>query len=113
MVFYTILDNDGGDDNQTLLDVNFHAVDDSFDSPCVVRIKESDRKITNNFDKFRLLMWKNFLLQYRHKVQTFIQILIPILFTTILVFVRSLIEPEVNAQNTTFHSFEIDQFRPL
>lgn len=29
---------------------------------------------TTNFDKFRLLMWKNFLIQWRHKVRTFLEI---------------------------------------
>lgn len=62
----------------------------------------------NHFEKFRLLMWKNFLLQSRHKVQTFIQILIPILFTSLLILIRSLVEPEVVSQNTFYSPFAIN-----
>ncbi|KAF2894182.1 hypothetical protein ILUMI_11989 [Ignelater luminosus] len=41
-------------------------------------------------EKFMLLMWKNFLLQWRHPIQTVIEILIPLTFTSLLVVFRSL-----------------------
>ncbi|KAF5294595.1 hypothetical protein FQA39_LY13354 [Lamprigera yunnana] len=48
----------------------------------------------NKLDKFLLLMWKNFLLQWRHPLQTIIEILSPIIFTLVLVILRALVQPE-------------------
>ncbi|XP_060519226.1 phospholipid-transporting ATPase ABCA3 isoform X2 [Cylas formicarius] len=48
----------------------------------------------NKFDKFRLLMWKNWLLQYRKPLQTIIEIIAPVLFSIILVVIRSLVDPK-------------------
>lgn len=45
-------------------------------------------------NKFMLLMWKNWLLQWRHPIQTLVEILAPVLFATVLVIFRSLVEPE-------------------
>lgn len=45
-------------------------------------------------DKFMLLMWKNFLIQWRHPKQTLVEILAPVLFTSLLVIVRSLVDPD-------------------
>nr|XP_022919055.1 ATP-binding cassette sub-family A member 3-like isoform X1 [Onthophagus taurus] len=47
-----------------------------------------------NFHKFRLLFWKNYLLQRRHPIQTLIFILVPVLFVALLVFIRRLVNPE-------------------
>ncbi|KAB0796416.1 hypothetical protein PPYR_10477 [Photinus pyralis] len=47
-----------------------------------------------NLEKFSLLMWKNVLLQWRHPVQTLVEIAAPVLFTLILVIARSLVSPE-------------------
>lgn len=46
--------------------------------------------------KFQLLMWKNWVLQYRKPLQTVIEILAPVLFSILLVVVRSLVEPELH-----------------
>ncbi|KAK5642705.1 hypothetical protein RI129_008872 [Pyrocoelia pectoralis] len=46
------------------------------------------------WEKFWLLMWKNFLLQWRHPIQTIVEIAAPILFTLILVIFRSLVSPK-------------------
>lgn len=97
------------DDTQTF-QVNFQASDNSDDIHN--RIEECDRKAATIFDKFRLLMWKNFLLQRRHKMQTIVQILIPLLFTANLLFVRSLVKPEIGTQNTKFNAFDITELRP-
>lgn len=53
-------------------------------------------------------MWKNILLQRRHKMQTIIQILMPILFTANLLFMRSLVEPEIDRNNTFYNHFDVD-----
>lgn len=53
-------------------------------------------------------MRKNGLLQLRHKFQTIIQIVIPILFTANLLVVRSLIAPIIDTNNTTYNAFDVD-----
>ncbi|XP_055298016.1 phospholipid-transporting ATPase ABCA3-like isoform X5 [Sitodiplosis mosellana] len=72
-----------------------------------------DRKMANNFDKFRLLMWKNFLLQYRHKIQTAAEIMVPVLFSVILILIRSIVDPDIYPNNTIYNSFDISDLRPL
>jgi len=42
---------------------------------------------------FSLLMWKNTLLQRRHPVQSLIEIGAPVVFSVLLVVVRSLVDP--------------------
>lgn len=39
-----------------------------------------------------MLMWKNWLIQWRHKVQTIVEILMPVLCTSILIVLRALVE---------------------
>lgn len=51
--------------------------------------------MTTRWDKFKLLMWKNWLLQWRHKIQTIFEILIPVLFSALLVLIRSLVTPDI------------------
>lgn len=41
-------------------------------------------------------MWKNWLLQYRKPFQTLLEILAPVIFTIVLVVIRSLVDPESN-----------------
>ena len=50
-------------------------------------------KMANNFDKFRLLMWKNFLIQYRHKTRTIFECSVFTIFffpLLIIVYVNNL-----------------------
>lgn len=47
-------------------------------------------------DKFLLLMWKNWLLQYRKPIQTLVEIIAPVLFSLLLVVIRSLADPELH-----------------
>lgn len=66
-----------------------------------------------NWEKFRLLTWKNFLLQWRRKLQTVIEILVPVLFSALLVFIRSLVIPEIYPNATVYQPFPIDNLDPL
>lgn len=68
---------------------------------------------TNNWDKFRLLMWKNFKLQWRHKIQMIVEIAVPVLFNALLVLIRSLVEPEVYPNPTHYQPFHINTLDPL
>lgn len=58
-------------------------------------------------------MWKNWLLQYRHKIQTIIEILVPVLFNALLVIIRSLVEVETFPDNTYFQPVSINSLSPL
>lgn len=71
------------------------------------------RKMASNFDKFRLLMWKNSLLQWRHPIQTIIEIMIPVLFSAILLMIRSIVSPDVYSSPTTYQPFRINTLNPL
>lgn len=57
-----------------------------------------------------LLMWKNWLLQWRHPFQTAVEILAPVLFSALLVLIRSLVETTNYTDNTTFKPFDIPQY---
>ena len=64
--------------------------------------------VASGFEKFRLLTWKNWMIQYRHPIQTVVELAIPILCCSLLVLIRGLVEirqyPEYRYEpmNTTF-----------
>ena len=45
---------------------------------------------TSGWDKFLLLMWKNWTSQKRHKVQIIVEIVLPVVFVSLLVIIREL-----------------------
>lgn len=45
----------------------------------------------SSWDKFVLLLWKNWLLQRKHKIQVLVELFIPVLFTTLIVLLRVLV----------------------
>lgn len=57
------------------------------------------------WDKFSLLFWKNWLLQSRHRLQTVIEILVPVIFCALLVVIRSLVVAEIIDHNTKYDPF--------
>ncbi|GJQ88075.1 hypothetical protein Trydic_g13088 [Trypoxylus dichotomus] len=67
--------------------------------------------VRQNWDKFLLLTWKNWLLQWRHPVQTILEILAPVLFAALLILVRGLISPEERPKKI-FSPFELHTFTP-
>ncbi|CAH0579245.1 unnamed protein product [Chrysodeixis includens] len=48
----------------------------------------------SSFDKLKLLIWKNFLLQRRHKWQTIFEIASPVIFSLFLILTRCLVDPK-------------------
>lgn len=61
-------------------------------------------------NKFQLLMWKNFLLQYHHPIQTLLDVLLPVLFCGILIVLRMNIKTDVVKTNTIYPSYAPDSF---
>ena len=50
---------------------------------------------TSNWQKFRLLLWKNYILQKRHLIQTILEIILPLVFVVVLVIVRDVVNSDV------------------
>lgn len=50
----------------------------------------------SSFEKLKLLVWKNFLLQRRHKWQTIFEVASPVIFSLFLILVRCLVNPQSN-----------------
>lgn len=48
----------------------------------------------SNFEKLKLLVWKNFVLQKRHKWQTIFEIASPVIFSLFLILIRCLVDPQ-------------------
>jgi ATP-binding cassette subfamily A (ABC1) protein 3 len=48
--------------------------------------------MTSSFGKFYLLLWKNYKIQTRHKIQAIFEIGVPIAFIILLAFLRGLVE---------------------
>lgn len=69
--------------------------------------------MTTKWEKFCLLMWKNFLLQRRHKLQTFLEIIIPALFSLLVVMIRSLVDPDVYEENTIYKPLGLNSMSDL
>lgn len=61
-----------------------------------------------NWDKFRLVLWKNYLLQLRHKKQMVFEILLPVLLISILLLVR-LIDQTNHIPDKIFKPFTADE----
>lgn len=60
-----------------------------------------------SWEKFKLLTWKNWLLQWHHKVQFAIEILAPVVFSLLMVLVRTLVVAEPKAVSI-YNSLPID-----
>ncbi|XP_023310224.1 ATP-binding cassette sub-family A member 3-like [Anoplophora glabripennis] len=51
-------------------------------------------KMPDQLGKFLLLLWKNWVLQYRRPLQTIFEILSPVVFSVVIVVIRSLVDPK-------------------
>ncbi len=56
----------------------------------------------SSWKKLKLLIWKNYTIQMRHKWQTLLEVLIPIIFTLGLVVMRIIIKPEDTTDSTMY-----------
>ncbi|XP_030379886.1 ATP-binding cassette sub-family A member 3 isoform X2 [Scaptodrosophila lebanonensis] len=62
----------------------------------------------SNWDKFVLLLWKNWTLQWNHKWQLIIELLLPVVFSLLLVLVRALVAAEPITTETHYRPLKID-----
>ena len=59
---------------------------------------------TSNCKKFRLLLWKNYILQKRNPAQAIVQILLPLVFAALLLLLRMGYRP-MNLDQTAYSAF--------
>lgn len=63
--------------------------------PYHISFTDTQPRQLNRWSKFKLLMWKNWLLVKRLKLQTTLEIVIPVIFSALLVLIRGLSDPDV------------------
>lgn len=67
----------------------------------------------SNWDKFVLLLWKNWTLQWQHKIQLVVEVILPVVFSLLLVLVRALVvaEPMERTYYNVTHINDLELFR--
>ncbi|XP_065074349.1 phospholipid-transporting ATPase ABCA3-like [Ochlerotatus camptorhynchus] len=68
---------------------------------------------TSDWEKFKLLLWKNWIIQKRHYVQTIFEITIPVLACSLLILVRGLVNPSTYSKPTTFSSLNVSSIASI
>lgn len=63
---------------------------------------------TSAWDKYILLSWKNWLIQFRHPVQTALEILIPVLVCGFLILIRGLVDVTVEENPLVFQTINME-----
>nr|QER78483.1 ATP-binding cassette transporter [Diaphorina citri] len=77
----------------------------SYDVNSIRKRPAPDPDMTTNWAKLCLLMWKNWLLQRRHLVQSGIEIGVPVLLSVILIFIRNCVVATQYEEPTKYESF--------
>ncbi|XP_031625623.1 ATP-binding cassette sub-family A member 3-like [Contarinia nasturtii] len=67
---------------------------------------------TTTFGKIRLLLWKNWLLQKRHKIHTIVDVFLPVLFFVFFAFLQAK-TGNTSHPKVTYRSLSIDSLEPL
>lgn len=68
---------------------------------------------TSSWDKFKLLTWKNWIIQWRHKKRTFFELLIPLLSTALLLLIRYALGKGKPEETIFFNGLESNVLHPL
>lgn len=63
---------------------------------------------TTAWDKFMLLSWKNWLIQFRHPLQTTLEIMIPVLVCAFLILIRALVDVTVQEKPLRFTDINME-----
>lgn len=67
---------------------------------------------TSGWSRFKLLLWKNWVVQKRHKIQTLVEIALPVFFACLLVIIRDLAPSDVFQNATIYPAYRIGQNLP-
>ncbi|KAJ6646771.1 Phospholipid-transporting ATPase ABCA3 [Pseudolycoriella hygida] len=68
---------------------------------------------TGILSKLKLLLWKNWLLQIRHKFQTFLNIVLPVLIFVLIAYLQRISHPEVHPTPQHYPPLEINSLDSL
>lgn len=68
---------------------------------------------TSNFEKFNLLLWKNYILGLRHWVQTIFEVLIPVICCALLILIRALVTPDEYDDPTIFQELDLNSVQQV
>ncbi|XP_042225445.1 phospholipid-transporting ATPase ABCA3-like [Homarus americanus] len=71
--------------------------------------KPKMKRGSSGLHKFWLLLWKNWILQRRRKIQTLVEVLLPVVFCVLLVVIRDLAPYGIFLQPTYYKPFEVSQ----
>ena len=64
---------------------------------------------TSGWSRFKLLLWKNWVVQKRHKIQTVVEVALPVFFASLLVIIRHLAPADVYHNATVYPAYRIGQ----
>nr|QST14977.1 ABCA3 protein [Diaphanosoma celebensis] len=64
---------------------------------------------TSGWSRFKLLLWKNWVVQKRHKIQTIVEVALPVFFASLLVIIRHLAPADVYHNATVYPAYRIGQ----
>jgi ATP-binding cassette, subfamily A (ABC1), member 3 len=64
---------------------------------------------TSNPKKFLLLLWKNWVIQKRHPIQTVVEIALPVLFCSLLILIRVLVDPGTMQPETHYTPLNLNE----
>lgn len=67
---------------------------------------------TTGWSRFKLLLWKNWVVQKRHKIQTLVEIALPVFFACLLVIIRDLAPADVWKNATIYPAYRLSQNLP-
>ncbi len=67
--------------------------------------------MTSGLQKFGLLLWKNYVLQKRHKIQTIVELVVPLFFTAVLVGIRGIVSSDQIKEPTIFVPFDVNNYQ--
>lgn len=67
---------------------------------------------TSGWSRFKLLLWKNWVVQKRHKIQTLVEIALPVFFASLLVVIRDLAPADVFRNATIYPAYRLSQNFP-